>query len=107
MLPIDHRNATFADLQAKVTGNRLAVLDALKRYGASTTRDLAHAMGWEVLSVRPRLTELYQLGFVRCLEREGHEGTYEALTGSEARQLHAQRQAEALGTETQLGLALT
>ncbi len=28
MHPIDHRNATFADLQAKVTGNRLAVLDA-------------------------------------------------------------------------------
>lgn len=102
MLPIDHRNATFQDLQAKVTGNRLAVLEALKRHGAATTRELAHAMGWEVLSVRPRLTELFQLGFVRCLDREHHEGTYEALTGSEARQLHAQRQAEALGTETQL-----
>ena len=106
MQPIDHRNATFQDLQAKVTGNRLAVLDSLRRHGASTTRQLADAMGWEVLSVRPRLTELFQLGFVRCLDREGHEGTYEALSGSEARQVHARRQAEAFGTETQEQLTL-
>lgn len=107
MQPIDHRNGTFQDLQSRITGHRAAVLDGLKKYGASTTRGLADAMGWDVLSVRPRLTELYQLGFVRLIDSEGREGLYEALTGAEARQLHAQRLAEALGTETQLGLALT
>lgn len=106
MQPIDHRNLTFQDLQAKVVGKRLEVLEGLRRYGASTTRQLADAMGWEVLSVRPRLTELFQLGFVRCLDREGHEGTYEALSGSEARQAFTQRQAETLGTETQTQLSL-
>jgi predicted transcriptional regulator len=106
MDPTHHRNLTFLDLQAKVSGNRLTVLEALRKHGPATTRELAGAMGWEVLSVRPRLTELFQLGFVRCLDREGHEGTYEALTSTEARQAHAARQLESFGTETQLPLAL-
>lgn len=99
MIPADYRNLTFAEIQGRITGKRLDVLNALRTHGAATTRGLAEAMRMDLLSVRPRLTELYQLGFVRLLEREGHEGTYEALTGVEARAEFARRQAAAFGPE--------
>ncbi|MCW0218375.1 MAG: hypothetical protein OJI67_08645 [Prosthecobacter sp.] len=103
MVPIDHRNHTFRDLQTRLVGLRLSVWEALLEHGPCTTRDLAQACGIDLLTVRPRMTELHQLGLVTCLDHEGHEGRYQALTLAEAETLFLNRQA---ATHPQLALGL-
>jgi len=84
MKPVDFRNNTFSEIRSRISGDRAAVLSALRDFGPCTTRSLAQCMQWDILRVRPRVTELCQLGFVRCLERAGHEGQYRACTEAEA-----------------------
>ncbi|MCC6356945.1 MAG: hypothetical protein IT577_23915 [Verrucomicrobiae bacterium] len=42
-------------------------------------------MGWDILRVRPRVTELVQLGLARLDGSIFREGTYRALNWNEAR----------------------
>lgn len=92
MRPIDYRNATWADIQAQLTARRLDVLEGLRRHGPCTTRELAAAMGWDILHVRPRVTELVQLGFAEVVptahgpqsSAPAREGVYRARTEPEA-----------------------
>jgi hypothetical protein len=81
--PVDFRNETFRDVLQRVNEARQAVLDALCRLGPRTTRRLARDMGWDVLDVRPRVTELYQIGAVVQVGDEGREGVYAARTEGE------------------------
>ncbi|MCX6901707.1 MAG: hypothetical protein NT105_23760 [Verrucomicrobia bacterium] len=69
MKPVDFRNETFASLKAKyLVDLRLEVLEALKVHGPCTTKELAVKMRPNnplfLVDMRPRVTELYQLGFV-------------------------------------------
>lgn len=98
--PAAYRNATWEHLQSSLDHRRRAVLHALRTHGPCTTRALATAMGWDILSVRPRVTELLQAGWVQALDLPGREGTYRALTDSEA---IAARQ-QATGGHTQLDI---
>lgn len=107
MQPIDLRNATFADVLELVTERRRAVLAGWRRHGRGTTRQLAQRMGLDVLNVRPRTTELVQLGLVQLVERAGTEGVYEALSDDEARTLFAERSQRARTGQCQPELKLT
>ena len=78
MKPIDFRNETFADIYSRLNDDRQAVYRKMMSIGDSTTRDLAKAMDMDILAVRPRVTELYQLGAVDLVDRHGHEGVYRA-----------------------------
>ena len=87
MNPVDFRNATWEGIQNRISGQREAVLRALRLCGPATTRALADFMRLEPLQVRPRITELFQLGFVVEVtddETPAREGTYRALTDEEA-----------------------
>lgn len=84
MKPTTHRDATFRDLKNKLICLRLSVWEALGQHGPCTTRELARECGIDLLTVRPRVTELVKLGFAVCEDLEGHEGTYRALTLAEA-----------------------
>lgn len=112
MQPIDYRNATWEGIAGRLNKDRNAVYMALLRHGPATTRDLARAMGWDILNVRPRVTELCQIGFVVLVPRpaagggahlvedtdrqaSSREGTYEALSWVEARHEFERRKAEA------------
>lgn len=97
MKPIDYRNATFQDILRQVIHLRLSVWDALAHYGPCTTRELAKECGLDLLTVRPRVTELVQLGFAECVneDKAGHEGIYKALTTAEAEALFDRRKLEA------------
>jgi hypothetical protein len=64
--PIDYRNATFAQLQERLVGLRLAVWRAWIQHGPGTTRAVARAADMSLLTFRPRTTELVQIGVV-CL----------------------------------------
>ena len=96
MNPIDYRNATWEDIAGRLDRNREAVYNALLRHGPATTRDLARAMGWDILNVRPRVTELFQIGFAVLVQDEAHgrEGIYRALEWTEARREFERRKAE-------------
>ena len=92
MTPIDFRNATFESLRARLNVARSNVYEAWLTHGPCTTRQLAIASGIDLLTLRPRTTELYQLGLVTlapdsqrespsvALAKEGHEGIYIART---------------------------
>lgn len=103
MKPIDLRNATFADLQGRIAGQRAAVLEAWRVHGPATTAELSRLSGISILTLRPRTTELVQLGYV-VLSAEGkhaHEGVYRIRTEAELAEWFAAVQASARGVETQ------
>lgn len=110
MRPIDYRNETWDALQARVHGQRLAALNAWRAHGPGTTREVAQRSGIDLLTLRPRTTELYQLGLVVLVEVENstpsHEGTYRALDLAEAFALFTDRRAAVLGQPAQRELAL-
>ena len=66
----------------------LVVLGVLETRGAMTTRQLAD---WSMMlgtpvsifTVRPRITELVQMGLVVLCGREGREGVYRAASSAE------------------------
>lgn len=94
MTPEDIRNASWADLEKLVTGQREMVYNSLFACGRCTTSQLAAHMERSVLSVRPRITELYELGLVELVGKQGHEGIYQTVPVYAARQAHAYRRAQ-------------
>lgn len=107
MKPIDYRNITWEGIQNHIHNDREAVLHSLREYGPCTTRSLASMMNMDILTVRPRVTELLQLGFVEVWEGEPpceptymgsdgaspsrREGIYRALSDEEAFEAFRQR----------------
>ena len=79
MKPSDVRNLSWAEVQGRLTADRQRVYAGLGRFGVCTTRVLAGFMGMDVLSVRPRITELCELGLVECVGVEGREGLYASV----------------------------
>ena len=106
MQPIDFRNETWADIQSRMSSERERVYNALKRHGDATTRALAAAMNEDIVNVRPRVTELCQLGAVEVVGRSGrHEGVYRARTIGDWTAWFTQQQHVALhGDQLLLGI---
>lgn len=105
MKPTDIRNLNWSQLHERVSGLRAAVLEALRMAGPCTTRQLAAKSGIDLLTVRPRITELEQLGFVECIGG-GTEGVYRARSHDELLRWFRQEQALARGEGVQRELAL-
>jgi len=106
MKPIDYRNATFADLQRHITGDRMRVLAAWKKHGPCTTEDLAERCSISILSLRPRTTELLQLGFVILMGGKKRGGVYRAAEYQEVTSYFHEQQSLANGRTVQPELAL-
>lgn len=81
MKAIDYRKATWDHVRAHLSGLRQQVYDAFVRYGAGTTREISSKAGISILTLRPRTTELVQLGFVEILggDETGREAIYVAV----------------------------
>lgn len=85
MKPIDYRNQTWEDIRGLLSGTRVLVWQAFRQHGPATTRAISELCDIDILTLRPRATELYQLGFLRLHGDEpGAEGIYEACTLEEA-----------------------
>lgn len=84
MEPIDYRNATFAEVKKRIRGARAAVLAAWQKHGPCTTEELAERSGLSILTLRPRTTELYQLGFVELASSQAGAGIYRARSAGAA-----------------------
>jgi hypothetical protein len=93
MDPIDYRTVTWKELQDRITGLRYRVYRAWQELGPGTTREIAARSGIDILTFRPRSTELYQLGFLILDDTEGgNEGRYRAATAHEAHENFLSRQ---------------
>ena len=82
MNPVDFSRSTYAQIEQALGALRVHVWNGLKQHGPCTTAELATRMEMSVLTVRPRVTELVQLGLARLVptQHRGHEGVYEACT---------------------------
>lgn len=106
MKPIDFRNATWNEVLETLTGRRLAAYEAWQRFGPGTTHEVAERSGMSVLTLRPRTTELYQLGFVSLCGSEGKEGLYAAVEEAAAMGRFEDRQRRERADAAQLPLRL-
>ena len=104
MKPIDFRNTTWEHVQEQVTDLRKDVYRALTAHGPCTTRRLAERSGIDILSVRPRVTELYQLGLAELANPEagGGEGIYQAVPWVVAKDRFEKQRAAALNPQQML-----
>jgi hypothetical protein len=82
--PVYFSNQTFEDLKSSLNEIRQRVHSAWLAHGPGTTREVAAAAGIDLLTFRPRTTELFHLGLIELLENvrlnEGnnHQGVYRA-----------------------------
>ena len=83
MKPIDFRNQTFEELKPLLDHRRAEVHHAWLKHGPGTTRDVADRADLDILTFRPRSTELYQLGLLELTGKDGHHGVYRARTIAE------------------------
>ena len=80
MKNIDFRNATFASIRQTLNESRMQVYTAWVTYGPATTRELADKSGIDLLTLRPRTTDLCQLGLVElAVDERSTEGVYKAV----------------------------
>lgn len=80
----DLRPIYYHEARARLVGNRLRVYMALMEAGPSTPKELAARMGWDVTSVRPRLTEMRQIHAVNTTSiRRNGEHEFRALTAAQ------------------------
>ena len=103
MKPIDYRNATFAQLQERLVGQRAAVLEAWRMHGPGTTEEVAQRAGISILTFRPRTTELGQLGFIVLTDAQPAkgEGTYRVRSQPELARWFREQQSIACGEGVQ------
>jgi len=87
MKPIDFRNTNFEALREQLDGLRAAALRAWREHGPGTTREVAMRAGMDLLTFRPRTTELMEMGLVSIVmeedgkpQRRQREGVYAATT---------------------------
>jgi len=73
------RDELWRELQGQLSGDRVKVYDSFMAWGPATTRRIAELVQIDILTVRPRATELLQLGLLELVGRDGHEGRYQAV----------------------------
>jgi hypothetical protein len=88
MTSIDYRTETWESIQGRLTDLRAVVYEAWKQHGPGTTRAIAEKSGIDILTFRPRTTELLQLGYLALWhgagEARSREGIYRARSYQEA-----------------------
>lgn len=80
MQSTDFRNATFDSIRKNLDGLRLRAYHGWLLHGPGTTREVSQRCGMDILTFRPRTTELMALGLVTLDDRqhEKGEGVYRA-----------------------------
>lgn len=83
----DVKRMCWAERRARLEGLREAVWCAMTTqvWCAMTTREIAAASGLDLLTVRPRVTELCQLGFAECVGHSKQDGLYRRIPIEAAR----------------------
>lgn len=99
------RDANWELIRGHLAGPRQAVHAWLLAHGPATTGMIAEGTGIPLLTVRPRVTELVQLGFAVCEGRNFcREGIYRAAPADRVRADREAAAAAARAAEAQLVL---
>jgi len=96
------RDQNFTSLRATLDERRREVLFALAQHDPCTTRQLALLSHRDVLSVRPRITELKDLGLVVLDGRDAGEGIYRCADQDEWQTWHTRLVEEHTSGQMQL-----
>ncbi|MDF3129266.1 hypothetical protein P0Y35_08670 [Kiritimatiellaeota bacterium B1221] len=81
MKAVDYRNETFDQVKGRMDSTRKEIWAKMQEAArAMTTREIADFTGIDLLTVRPRITELCQIGFVEVEGNPGREGKYRAVS---------------------------
>lgn len=83
MTPTQIRNRNWQNLRQSLNTLQLAVLDAYRAHGPATTRQISAASHINLLTLRPRTTELFEMGLIKLAGRSGKEGVYRLATIAE------------------------
>ena len=85
MKPTDFRDLNFDKLRQHLSRQRQSVYAAWQIYGPGTTRHVAGEAGIDLLSLRPRTTELLELGLLAVVDPDQAraEGVYRVTTPQE------------------------
>ena len=83
MKATDLRNATFHGLREYLPEARKQVYMAFVEHGPGTTREVAEKSGIDILTLRPRTTELCEIGLIELSAAAGGEGIYRARPQSD------------------------
>jgi hypothetical protein len=80
MKPVDLRAATFVSVRQGLSQSFKDVYTAWVTFGPGTTREVSQKSGVDLLTLRPRTTDLYHLGLVELWGAErGSEGVYKSV----------------------------
>lgn len=102
MKPIDIRNDTWDSIQSRIREDMLAVWEAYRAHGPCTTRELATRSGIDILTARPRTSDLYKAGLVDCIDRKKKEGIYQHVPVYLARARFEKAKSMACNTQKEL-----
>ena len=83
MNPTELRNHNFQTIRDTLNDRCVRVLCQLAVHGPCTTRQLAERAHMDILSVRPRVTDLCHMGLAQMTGSESGEGVYRATTETE------------------------
>lgn len=85
MNAIEFRDATFMGIRGSLDAKRASVYTAWMVYGPGTTRRVSGESGIDLLTFRPRTTELLQCGLITVVsgEANGREGVYRVTPEAE------------------------
>ena len=85
MKPIDIRDDNWARIRDNLSDLQLEVHELYRRFGPCTTRELADfAPHISLFTIRPRTTELLQLGLITFVNRKDAQGIYAAVSMEDA-----------------------
>ncbi len=104
MKPIDFRNETFEQLRGRLSGLRERVWIAWLAFSPGTTRAVAIQAKMDILTFRPRTTELLQMGALRLAADQpgGTEGVYEFVSNDDWIAWHQRQRADLVERQLQL-----
>ena len=78
MLPTDISCQNFAEMRSHLGECRERIYRAWLRFGPCTTKELSGLSGENLLTLRPRTTELLQVGALELVGADGANGIYTA-----------------------------
>jgi len=104
MQPADARNLTWADIESRLAGMRERVYWGFVNHGPCTTLQLAARAQISLLTLRPRTTELVDLGLVEMVGMDGHDGVYKAVLLQVVRERLTRPSAPARQMDLRLGV---
>lgn len=96
MKPTDIRNENWEAIQTRITGKRREVYEAFLKGPAATTEQMAARSGINLLTLRPRVTELFDLKLLRLVEKRAGSGVYIGVPEEEARREYERERFETL-----------